>query len=79
MLRRGSTLTAYEMLSFFEAGLVDLAHAAGAEGVQQHVRARGRGPGVLPWSRRSAWNAVRMPWLDEVLGQGRRLRRAGSA
>ena len=38
MLRRGSTLTAYMAVVVLRAGLVDLAHAAGADGVEQHVR-----------------------------------------
>ena len=38
MLRRGSTLTAYRCVVVLGAGLVHLAHAPRADGVQEDVR-----------------------------------------
>ena len=73
MLRRGSTLTAYQLVVVLRLGLVHRAHAAGAQGVHQGERPEDEALGLAlqqPLGLELGQDAL----ADQELGQGRRLR-----
>ena len=72
MLRRGSTLTAYRLSSFFELALYTWPMLPGPMASSSTYGPR-TSPWVLPLRMRSAWNGGERALLDQVLGQGRGL------
>ena len=61
MLRRGSTLTAYWLLSFFELALYTWPMLPAPMASSSTYGPR-TSPWLLPLRMRSAWNAVSVPW-----------------